>query len=71
MIEVDLSGINYKGGPGSFVRGINQVLPYSTNKCHFVASPSIEKQEINERNNFDYLFLPFPFPDLKEKVYNE
>ena len=67
LIEVDISGINYKGGPGIFVEGMNKILPYSTCNCNFVASRDIN--QIKGRNNSDYFFLPFPL--LNQNIYNE
>ena len=38
IIEVDVSGIKGGRGPGKFIKGIKDILPYNTNKCSFIAS---------------------------------
>jgi len=67
IIEVDVSGINYRRGPGKFIEGINEILPYNTSNCIFLASYKIYPK--NRGNKSDYLFLPFP--RLKENIYNK
>ena len=68
LIEVDISGINFKGGPGIFIKGINDILPYSTRHCQFVSSQAIYPNKGN--NKSDFFYLPFPFR-LKENIYNK
>lgn len=68
LIEVDISGINNKGGPGIFIKGINDILPYRTRHFKFVSSQGIYPNKVN--NKSDFFYLPFPF-HLKENIYNK
>ena len=67
IIEVDISGKEGGRGPSKYIEGINEILPYNTNKCYFIASNSI--LPINGKNKTDFFFIPFPRFD--ELTYNE
>ena len=64
-IEVDISAFLFKGGPGIFVKGIYDILPYKTKNCNFIPSnginPSIGKNKL-------YFF---PIPKFNEQIYNK
>ena len=38
LIEFDISAINSRHGPGTFIKGINQILPFHWRKCCFASS---------------------------------
>ena len=64
VFGIDISGINSNKGPGNFINGINQVLPFIFENCCFISSKFI--------NNFfqpDYYFIPFP--QFTQKQYIE
>lgn len=50
-----------------FNRGIYEILPYSTNKCFFIASNYI--YPINSKNKTDYFFISYP--SFGEDIYND
>ena len=64
LILIDTSGKNSKRGPGNFINGINQILPFCWNKCCFFSS---------FKNNFyvepDLYFIPYP--RFNEKQFDE
>ena len=67
LIKVDISGSkNGNRGPSHFVRGINEILPYITNKCTFI--PIKNTFIINKRNSANYFYLPFP--KITESFYD-
>ena len=58
LVKVDITGSKKgKSGPSKFVRGINEILPYYSDKCTFIPLRNI--YFINKRNEADYFFLPF------------
>ena len=65
LIEFDISAINSRHGPGTFIKGINQILPFHWRKCCFASSLFIKN------NNFhpDLYFVPRPF--INEKQFKE
>ena len=73
LLEIDISGITSNKGPGNFINGINQVLPFIFEKCCFISSKFI--------NNFlqpDFYFIPFPqftqnqyLEFIKSKIINK
>ena len=66
-IEVDISGIIIKRGPGIFIKGIYDILPYNTCNCNFIASKTI--YQLNEKRKSNYYFIPVPF--FNELIYNK
>ena len=64
LIEVDISQINYNRGPGSYIQGINHVLPFIWGNCSFISST-----EIN--NDLSPNFHFFPFPNFKIRNYKK
>ena len=58
VIEIDISGRIGNRGPAIFVQGINNVLPYRTNYCQFIAVKNI--YPIYRRNKSNYFYLPNP-----------
>ena len=62
LISIDISAINSRYGPGSFIRAINQVLPFNWGKCYFISSTYIKKYF-----NPDLYFIPRPF--IKERQF--
>ena len=64
LIEFDISAINSKYGPGSFIRAINQVLPFNWGKCYFISSLYIKKYF-----HPDFFLIPRPF--IKERQFIE
>ena len=57
LIEFDISMINSKYGPGIFIKGINNVLPFNWGNCFYISSSSDIKK------NFipDLFIIPRPF----------
>ena len=64
LIEFDISAINLKYGPGSFIRAVNQVLPFNWGKCIFISSLDIKKYF-----HPDFFLIPRPF--IKERQFIE
>ena len=64
IIQVDISKINKNHGPGSLIKGINQVLPFIWKNCSFISS-----SYINKDFQPDLYFYPFPY--FKEKQYKK
>ena len=62
LVEVDISGINSIGGPGSYIKGINQVLPFIWRNCSFISS------SFNKKYFQKDLYL-FTIPNFKKKQY--
>ena len=60
LVEVNISGINSNRGPGNYIRGINQVLPFIWRNCSFISS-SYNKKHLQK----DLYF--FPIPNFKKK----
>ena len=61
IIEIDISSINSNYGPGSFIKGINQVLPFFWRNCYFISS------SYNNRNiKPDLYFIPYPQFHIKQ-----
>ena len=56
-IEIDVS---YSGkgnrGPGIFIKGIKDILPYNTSNCSFIESKDIHLD--NGKNKYDFLYVP-------------
>ena len=53
LIGVDISGgLIGQHGLVKFVQGINDILPYNTNKCRFISSKKI--YPINGKNRIDF-----------------
>ena len=67
MIYVDLSGIKDFHGPGNFIKGINNILPFIYNNCIFSS-----KKYINNILQPDYFYFPWPnFMEIDfEKLLN-
>lgn len=59
LINIDLSGIKNIHGPGNFIKGINETLPFFSNKCIFISNKIINSL------NPDYFYLPWPMFDEK------
>jgi hypothetical protein len=38
IIAVDISEIGYNSGPGSYIKGINEILPFNWGNCTFISS---------------------------------
>ena len=55
LIEIDTSNINSPRGPGIFLKGINKILPFSSNNCSFISSSFI-----NFIFKKDYYYIPIP-----------
>ena len=57
IIEVDVS-FSKKGyrGPGAFIKGIKDILPYNTDNCNFIESKDIHSE--NRKNKYDFLYVP-------------
>ena len=62
LVEVNLFGIHSNRGPGSYLKGINGVLPFIWRNCIFISS-SYNKNYFNK----DLYF--FPIPNFKEEQY--
>lgn len=63
IIEINLRGINQKRGPGNFLKGIKQVLPFIWKNCSFIFSSNI-------KSNIKPDLFFFPFPNINERQYN-
>ena len=61
LIHVDLSGIKDFHGPGNFIKGINNILPFITNNCIFSS-----KEYINNILQPDYFYFPWPKFDERD-----
>lgn len=66
-IEVDISAYLLIGGPGIFVRGIHDILPYKTKNCIFIPSKAIYPFKEKRNSNLYYI----PFPRFNESIYNK
>ena len=66
-IEIDITGIFYKRGPGIFLKGINDILPYNTNNCHFISSQTIYPSIIKKKSKYYFI----PYPQFNELIYNK
>jgi len=66
-IEVDITGISNKRGPGIFLKGLYDILPYNAGNCNFIDSKEI--YPIREKIKSDYYY--FPFPQIDEIIYNK
>lgn len=64
-IEVDITAKLYKRGPGIFVKGIHDILPYRTKNCNFI--PSIYPFKGKWKSNFYFI----PFPKFNELIYKK
>ena len=62
LVEVNISGINSKRGPGSYIKGINQVLPFFWRNCSFISS------SYNKKYFQKDLYL-FTTPNFNQKQY--
>ena len=67
FINIDLSGISNAHGPGSFIRGINKVLPFISNKCIFF-STNFNKY-FNNILKPDFYYKPWPKMNLEDYEY--
>ena len=67
LIEIDVSSNKGGRGPTKFINGINEILPFTINNCHFISSSIITP--INSKNKSDFFYIPFP--RFNESVYNE
>lgn len=69
LIEVDTDLVKSEGygGPISFIKSINQILPYNTSYCSFVPSEKISL--INTRNKTDYFYIFYPI--ISENDFNK
>ena len=63
IIAVDISEIGYNSGPGTYIKGINQILPFNWGNCSFISS----YLHINKDFQPDIYF--FPFPSFNENQY--
>lgn len=66
-IEIDITGIFNKRGPGIFLKGINDILPYDTNNCHFISSQTIYPSKIKKKSKYYFI----PYPQFNELIYNK
>ena len=66
-IQVDISAYLLIGGPGIFVRGMYDILPYKTKNCNFIPSKVIYPSK--EKKNSNLYFIPFP--RFNESIYNK
>ena len=64
IVEISLAGIKSRYGPGSLLRGINQVLPFTWRNCSFISSHNI-------RNYIKPDFFFFPSPKFSENNYHQ
>ena len=62
LVSIDLSGIKGTRGPSSFIRGINQILPFISNNCIFISNEFI--------NSLQPDFYYYPFPKLQESEFD-
>lgn len=63
LIEIDISEIKNIRGPGSYIRGINQVLPFFWENCIFVSS-----NFVNNICKPDLYFFPFPKFNISQYI---
>ena len=54
LIGIDTSKINSSGGPGAFLKGIYQILPYPSNNCLFIESSYFNNLILKP----DYYYVP-------------
>ena len=66
-IEVDISGIQNHRGPGIFLKGIYDILPYNTGNCNFISSKAIYPSRGKKHSNYYYI----PSPQFDELIYNK
>ena len=66
-IEVDVSATLNKRGPGIFIKGINNILPYKTKNCKFISSKTIYSFKRKSRANFYFI----PYPHFNELIFNK
>jgi len=67
LIEIDITFNKGERGPYKFINSINEILPYSKDKCIFIASKFIYPTK--GRYKSDYFYIPFP--RFNESIYNE
>lgn len=67
IIEVDVSATLNRGGPGIFIKGLHDILPYKTKKCNFIPSRNIYPIKSKKKTNFYYI----PFPHISEQMFNK
>ena len=65
IIEVDISQTKRGRGPGNFVKGIKDILPYNYNYCNFIPSKAMNPNNTKS----DFFFFPYA-AILKEPIYN-
>ena len=68
LIDVDVSKAKIGRGPEIFLKGIKEILPYRTQRCHFIPSKLIYPN--NKRNKTNFFFIPYA-AILNESIYNE
>ena len=61
LIEIDISRIKNHRGPGSFIRGLNQVLPFFWGNCCFISSSNV-----NRIFRPDFYFFPYPHFNIRQ-----
>ena len=67
IIAVDISEIGYNSGPGSYIKGINEILPFNWGNCSFISS-YLSNLYVND-NNFQPDIYFFPFPNFQDNQY--
>lgn len=67
LIEIDITFNKGERGPYKFINSINDILPYSKNKCIFI--PSKLKYPIKPKYKSDYIYIPFH--RFNESIYKE
>ena len=67
MIEVDVSGVLNNRGPGIFLKGIYDILPYNTGNCNYISSKTVYPSRVKQKSDFFYI----PFPQFDELIYNK
>ena len=66
-IEIDVNGISNRRGPGIFLKGLYDILPYNTGYCNFISSKKIYPFRRMIKSDYYY----FPFPQIDEFIYNK
>ena len=64
LIEIDTSASNSNRGPGNFIKGIMETLPFTWKNCSFISSSFI-----NKHLQPDLYFIPYP--KIKEKQFQK
>jgi hypothetical protein len=65
-LKVGSTGISIERGPGSFLKGIHEILNYNKINVYYFSS-KVYPLKLNKKSKYYYI----PFPLFDENVYNK